>query len=66
MLYRWVEDRLYGDDYPQAHLPMQVCTHDPTDKEKSDLFCSKCKANVVVTLKNRDDLCEDTGAGTSK
>ena len=63
MLYRWVEDRLYGDDYPQAHLPMQVCTHDPTDKEKSDLFCSKCKANVVVTLKNRDDLCEDTGAG---
>ena len=62
MLYRWVEDRLYGDDFPQVHLPMGICTHDPTDKDKSDLFCARCKANVVVTLKNRLDQCEDTGA----
>jgi hypothetical protein len=63
MLYRWVEDRMYGDDYPQAHLPMGVCTHDAADKVVSDLKCEQCKANVVVTLKNRADQCEDTGAG---
>jgi hypothetical protein len=61
MLYRWVEDFMYGNDFPQSHLPMGVCTHDMEDKEKSELFCAKCKANVVVTLKNRADQCEDTG-----
>jgi hypothetical protein len=61
MLQRFVEDSVYGDDFPQGHLPMPVCEHDATDTSKEDLLCAACKGAIVISLKPRLDKCLDTG-----
>ena len=61
MLQRFVEDYVFGSNFPQGHLPMPMCEHDVTDTEKEDLICAACKGSIVISLKPRMDKCLDTG-----
>jgi hypothetical protein len=60
-LYKWVEQRTYGDMFPSPALPISACMHDPDLDEKSRMEegkrewsgCEQCIKMVKVELRAR-------------
>lgn len=49
----WVEQRVYGGNWPEPLLPMPACRGGKRDEK-----CKMCKSSISITLKPKEGICE--------